>query len=111
MKFIYKICPTDVWVNAKKVGLFNGYGIDFIDGFIHFSSLKQVNSTLRLHFYGLTDLCLLKVSTKNLDIKWEKARSGMLFPHLYSSFKIDSVVEVKKIKLDDFGYIKLSNLE
>ena len=39
---IYKICKEDDWHNAQKNGSFNGAGIDLKDGFIHFSSSKQV---------------------------------------------------------------------
>ena len=42
---IYKICKEDDWYNAQKNGSFKGAGIDLKDGFIHFSSSKQVKET------------------------------------------------------------------
>ncbi len=91
MKYIYKICPSDVWKRAKVVGKFNGYGIDLDDGFIHFSTSKQVKETLKLHFWGKNDLYLLKININKINIKWEKARNNQLFPHLYGSFNTNCV--------------------
>ena len=44
---IFKICPFDIWEEAKLVGLFSGYGIDITDGFIHFSTIHQIENTLK----------------------------------------------------------------
>ena len=73
-KYIYKICSIKNWKIAKQIGVFKGFGIDLIDGYIHFSSKDQVKETARLHFNGEKELLLLKIETKNLEIKWEKSR-------------------------------------
>ena len=75
-EYIYKICSTKNWKITKQIGVFKGFGIDLIDGYIHFSSKNQVKETARLHFNGEKELLLLKIETKNLEIKWEKSRNN-----------------------------------
>ena len=54
-EYIYKICSIKNWKIAKQIGAFKGFGIDLIDGYIHFSSKDQVKETARLHFKGEKD--------------------------------------------------------
>ena len=37
-KYIYKICSIKNWKIAKQIGVFKGFEIDLIDGYIYFSS-------------------------------------------------------------------------
>ena len=101
--YVYKICPIREWKKSLSKGKFEGYGIDVADKFIHFSSAIQVKETLNIHYKGVRRLCLLKVSSKDLNIKWEKARNGQLFPHLYDTFNINCVTTVITLKLNDKG--------
>ena len=100
-EYIYKICSIKNWKIAKQIGTFKGFGIDLIDGYIHFSSKNQVKETARLHFYGEEELLLLKIETKNLKIKWEKSRNNQLFPHLYNELPLSEIVSVFELKLDE----------
>ena len=97
---IYKICSKDEWIEAKNLGVFKGFGIDIEDGFIHFSSKKQVRETARLHFANKANLVLLEIDSNLLDIKWEESRNGELFPHLYDNLSINSIIEVYNLELD-----------
>ena len=100
-EYIYKICSIKNWKIAKEKGVFKGFGIDLIDGYIHFSSKDQVKETARLHFTGERNLLLLKIETKNLKIKWEKSRNNQLFPHLYDELPLSEIVSVFELKLDE----------
>ena len=100
---IYKICPQDLWQEAEAEGLFKGAGIDHADGFIHFSTADQVAMTAHLHFNGVEGLVLVKVSTENLDVKWEASRGGELFPHLYHDLELSFVTDVIPMPLDGDG--------
>ena len=100
-EYIYKICSNKNWKIAKEIGVFKGFGIDLIDGYIHFSSKDQVKETARLHFTGERSLLLLKIETKNLKIKWEKSRNNLLFPHLYDELPLSEIVSVFELKLDE----------
>lgn len=83
---IYKICSQDLWNAAIADGKFVGAPIDIKDGFIHFSTAKQVRETAAKHFAGQADLLLIEFDETQLGtaLKWEVSRGGDLFPHLYS---------------------------
>ena len=91
-RFIYKVCASGLWEDAKQVGKFIGAEIDLEDGYIHFSTASQLHDTLVRHFAGRDGLVLLKIEINQLDIFWETARNGDLFPHLYDHLPLRSVV-------------------
>jgi uncharacterized protein (DUF952 family) len=82
---IYKIATADSLADARQSGRFAGMPIDATDGYMHFSTAKQLAETLRLHFKGQADLVVLAVRTNDLGdrLVWEPSRGGQLFPHLY----------------------------
>ena len=100
-ELIYKICPAQVWAEAETKQQFDGYGIDLVDGYIHFSTAKQVQRTADLHFTGQKDLVLVAVDPSGLAVVWEESRGGQLFPHLYAALPLASVQQVSAIALDE----------
>jgi uncharacterized protein (DUF952 family) len=99
MALIYKICPRHEWDAAVAEGMFRGSAVDRRDGFIHFSDEAQVESTLRLHFAGQSDLVLVSVDAADLAprVRYEPARGGQMFPHLYGELPTSLAREVKAI--------------
>ena len=92
VRFIYKVCESVLWEEARQTGKFIGAEIDVQDGYIHFSTASQLRKTLARHFAGCDGLVLLKIEINQLDIVWETAHGGDLFPHLYDHLPLDSVV-------------------
>ncbi len=103
MALIYKICDFDLWEKAKAEGQFIGAEIDLKDGFIHFSTAEPLGETLALHFEGIENLLLLTIDGNGLDIKWEPARTGDLFPHLYHILPLSAVLAINPLILGDNG--------
>ena len=103
-RFIYKVCDSGLWENAKQTGKFIGAEIDLQDGYIHFSTASQLCDTLARHFASRDGLVLLKIETSQLDIIWETARNGDLFPHLYDHLPVTSVVAEHRLDLSTDGY-------
>jgi uncharacterized protein (DUF952 family) len=93
---IYKILPDALWREALVKGRFEGAGIDIADGYIHFSGAGQVAETARRYFSGQLGLVVLEVEADDLGpaLKWELARDGELFPHLYGFLPCAQVVAV-----------------
>ena len=104
---IYKICDAVLWDSAEKLGCFTGAEIDEKDGFIHFSTADQLAETLRLHFAGRDGLCLITVDTSLLDIQWEPARSGDLFPLPYADLTVSVVWSVVRLRIASDGLNQL----
>lgn len=113
MAIVYKICPAESWREAAAEGMFRGSRIDLDDGFIHFSTGSQVAETAARHFAGIDDLMLVAVDTERLGaaLRWEPARSGDLFPHLYEPLTVDSVVWARPLQLGKDGRHRFPDLE
>ena len=88
---IFKIVPAALWAEAELAGRFTGSPADLQDGFIHFSTAKQVRGTAARHFAGITDLLLVAVNGEALPMRWEPSRGGQLFPHLYGDLPLTAV--------------------
>ena len=104
LKFIYKICTTNDWLEIKKKGQYKGSKKDLEDGYIHFSGEDQVRGTLIKYYPKQKDLVLLKVDAFKLEnLLWEQTSDGNMFPHLYSSLDVSNVVDEIEIILSDDG--------
>jgi uncharacterized protein (DUF952 family) len=101
MSHVYKICPAPLWREAERIGMFRGSAVDRRDGFIHFSTAAQVVETATKHFFGQTDLLLVRVNKASLGdrLKWEPSRGGALFPHLYGDLDLAAVTQVDPLPL------------
>jgi uncharacterized protein (DUF952 family) len=94
---ILHICPRDVWEAARTAG---SYAADSLatQGYLHFSTEKQVQRPATLRFRGRTDLLLLEIDEARLPVPlvWEQgdgeAPGSDLFPHLYAALPVDAVV-------------------
>ncbi|CDN51143.1 DUF952 domain-containing protein [Neorhizobium galegae] len=91
---VYKIVPETLWRQAKQKGVFEGAEIDLKDGFIHFSTGTQAKETARLHFAGVSGLMLVAVDATLLgeELQYEASRGSDLFPHLYGTLPVSSVL-------------------
>ena len=105
MTTIYKICPAGLWAAAEKDGMFKGSPVDFEDGYIQFSTAAQVTEPAARHFKVEDGLLLVAIDGDRLGpaLRWEKARSGELFPHLYAPLGLDAVFSVAPLPLGKDG--------
>ena len=90
---IYKLLLPGEWAELQASGVFRGSPADLADGFVHFSAAGQVRETARKHFAGAPELVLAEVDPARLSgaLKWEPARGGALFPHLYAALPLEAV--------------------
>jgi uncharacterized protein (DUF952 family) len=105
---IFKIIPRIEWENAGET--YHGSAHDRADGFLHFSTAKQLPQTLALYYDGQTDLVLVAVETDALGdaLRWEHAPSrGEDFPHLFTPLPRDAVVWTRKLADDAPGRLNL----
>ncbi len=107
MPTIYKICPSALWTEAQRAGVFRGMPVDHRDGYIHFSTHDQVAETARRHFANEGDLVLIAVDGDRLGpaLKWEPARGGALFPHLYGELPLSAVIQVTPVERGADGQV------
>ena len=102
---IYNLCRKADWNAALAAGEYRGSADDRRDGFIHFSTAAQIAASAAKHRAGAPDLLLLTVESAALGpgLKWEPARGGRLFPHLYGPLPVVAVARVDALALGADG--------
>lgn len=104
---IYKILRRPEWDAFRAAGETEGAPVDLADGYIHFSTAAQVAETAAKWFATESDLVLVAFDADRLGpaLKWEPARDGQLFPHLYRPLQLSEVVWDKSLPLGATGHI------
>lgn len=107
---VYKVCPSADWYEAKRKGQYEGSPDDRRDGFIHLSTSAQLAGTLAKHFSGLDGkgmrglvLVALDADALGPNLKWEPARDGALFPHLYAPLNAALAIHEVALEVDANG--------
>lgn len=93
---LFKIISHSETVGLMQDGEFAGSDDDRRDGFIHLSTADQLRGTLEKHFAGKRGLFALVCRLHDgAELRWEPARHGRLFPHLYRPLVLaDDVVAI-----------------
>lgn len=93
-RVIFKILTPQADAQLSADGALTPSGVDAQDGYVHFSTAAQLTETLDLHYQGHGDLVILAVDGgTHPDMRWEAARSGDLFPHLYATLTHAMVID------------------
>ncbi|MBA4752708.1 MAG: DUF952 domain-containing protein [Sphingopyxis sp.] len=94
----FKVLTQQQWADFERERVFRGAPVDIADGYIHLSTAEQLESTIAKYFAGQTDLMIAEVDLVCLGdaIRWEPARGGDLFPHIYAELPMHAVVGLQK---------------
>ena len=108
-RIVYKIMSPAEQMQMQRDGVFRGSPADIADGYIHLSRGSQLAATLDKHFSGVDGLMLAAVDLSLLGdtVRWEPARGGQLFPHIYGLLPADAVVSVAPLERTPDGAIRL----
>lgn len=104
---VYKICSASGWQACAQHGALPDSSDDARDGYVHLSSAAQVRGSCARHFAGQRDLWLLELDPAALAdgaLRWESARDGQLFPHLYGELRHAAVVRADRITVTADGF-------
>jgi uncharacterized protein (DUF952 family) len=92
---IYRVTTQTDWVDAQATGLIPLSPLDRESGYIHLSSIEEVEETATRYFNITAAPVALAIHTENLEgeLKWEAVatRDGALFPHLYGRLRLEDV--------------------
>ncbi len=102
---IYHMCRREEWQAARESGEYPGSSQDQADGFIHFSTAAQIVESAAKHRTGQSGLVILEVEAGRLgpELRWEKSRNDLLFPHLYKKLPVVAVRRVADLPLGADG--------
>ncbi|WP_262693479.1 DUF952 domain-containing protein [Kordiimonas aquimaris] len=109
--WIFKILRPAEWAAAKSSKTFAGAPIDVVDGYIHFSTIDQLQETANRHFADVEKVYILAFNTKTwraTDLKWEPSRGGDLFPHLYSTLDASLRDKVWELNKTQAGHLDIN---
>lgn len=107
---VYKILSEAEVLALRRDGAFRGSDADHADGYIHLSAGHQVAATAEKHFAGQQGLWLAALEADELGdaLKWEKARGGALFPHLYRPIRLRDIAWVRPLQQGPDGRFRFS---
>lgn len=99
MTIITKLLRAAEWAAFQAEGNFAGSLDDLRDGYIHLSAPDQVAGTAEKWFAGEAGVVAVSFDADRLaaDLRWEPARGGALFPHLYRPLRLDEVIDVAMV--------------
>ena len=102
---VYKILRAPEWQAFEAAGVTAGAPVDLEDGYIHLPTAIQAPETAAKYFAGAADLILVAVAVDRLgtDLRWEPARGGALFPHLYRELDATDVAWSEPLLLGPDG--------
>ena len=94
----YKVMTAQQWADIESERDYRGAQVDIAEGYIHLSTAGQLETTIAKYFAGETGLMIAEVDLVLLGdaIRWEPARGGDLFPHIYAELPIHAVVSLQK---------------
>jgi uncharacterized protein (DUF952 family) len=105
----YKVLTAGQLAELEHHQAFAGAPVDVADGYIHMSTAAQLDETVAKHFAGQDDLTIAAVDLEALGdaVRWEPSRGGQLFPHLYGTLSLDSLIAYGPLEREDDGSIRL----
>ncbi len=108
-RIVYKVMSAAELQQMQRDGVFHGSPADIADGYIHLSCGSQVAATLDRHFSGVDGLMLAAVDLSVLgdNVRWEPARGGQLFPHIYGPLPVGAVIAVATLERSPNGAVRL----
>jgi len=96
---LFHIAIASEWRQALERGRYWTGSLNQ-EGFIHFSTGKQLLRSANKYYSGRDDVVLLWIDPARLvaELKYEPISDGQLFPHLYGELNLDAVIRVIDFK-------------
>ena len=94
----FKVLTAQQWADFERERVFRGAPVDIADGYIHLSTADQLEATIAKYFAGQSGLMIAEVDLVRLgdSVRWEPARGGDLFPHIYAELPMHAVIGLQK---------------
>jgi uncharacterized protein (DUF952 family) len=102
---IYKVLRSEEWAEALR-GAPVEAPVDRADGYVHFSTAETLQDTLRKWFSGADGCMLAAFEAKSFGpaLRWEPARGGVLFPHVYGRVRLADALGSWRLDMGPEGY-------
>ena len=103
----YKVLTAPQMARFQGEGRFTGAPVDVADGYIHLSDARQLTGTVDKHFEGQDNLFIVAIDLDALGdvVRWEPARAGALFPHVYGAMPWSAVLAFEPLRRNTDGTV------
>jgi len=102
---VYKILTPGEFEETQRQMCVPPSALDQQDGFVHLSTAETMIETANLHFTAHDTIITLELDPNKFagELKWEAAakRNHMLFPHLYGTIPLSSILSADKLEKQD----------
>lgn len=97
---IYHIITPEVWEKFKDAELYEAESLR-IEGFIHCSFERQLESVLKRYYQGIEEVLIMEIEPDKLTSRLvnEPSTNDEIYPHIYGAINRDAIVGVKEKKL------------
>jgi uncharacterized protein (DUF952 family) len=98
------LCRSEEWERALATGDYRAASLES-EGFIHCSTLEQIVATAQRHRAGQQGLLLLIIDPDRVgpEIRYEEAKNGEAYPHIYGPLNLDAVTSTQPFPLQPDG--------
>jgi len=98
---LFHILHRNTWQAARAAGTYAPESLR-VEGFIHFSTDRQLLNTAKRFYRGQHDLVVISVREDKLtaELRYEAVHDSQ-FPHLYGALNVDAVVEAVELPWSD----------
>ena len=95
---IYHLTLPEYWEPAMSSGQYEHPTLK-TEGFIHCSTKEQLHRSAAKHFADKDEILVLFLVEKRVKdtLRWEPAKSGELFPHIYGPIQVEAVESVRML--------------
>src|SRR5206468_2717403 len=105
---IVHITTREAWEAGLRAG---SYRADMLEteGFMHCSLPRQVVASAERHYAGAHGLVLLAIAVDRVqsEVRYEAAKNGEVFPHIYGPLNPDAVTQMVPFEPDPDGHFTL----
>lgn len=107
MNIIYCLTPAPYW--SQFEGQAEYFPRDYEEeGFIHATKgdelLERVMNRVYASYEGELLLLVIHEDRVTSEVKYEQARDGHLYPHIYGPLNTDAIVEVRRMERGSKGW-------
>ncbi len=98
--WVFKILRPGEWQPNQNSRAYTGAPVDVADGYIHFSTIDQLQETADKYFSDQPAVHVIAFSANAWadGLRWEPSRGSQMFPHLYRP--LDMTLAAKSWRLE-----------
>jgi uncharacterized protein (DUF952 family) len=102
--FVYHLATPEQWAAAQERGVYEHPSLA-MEGFIHTSTVAQIEKTANRYYLSFPSLFILYVRIDEVPhpLIFESSSSGEMFPHIYGPIPLKAITRAREVKRTEQG--------